>query len=248
MISIAVPHKYSPEFIDELLKGISELADASGVAIIGGDTSGSSQSLFIDISVIGECEGGRAVTRSGAEIGNRIYVSGSLGASALGLSFLEAGFRLSDVKDLGDTARHALLKHLAPEPKLRLGRALGEAGLATAMIDISDGLSTDLSHILEESSVGAMLKATALPIDDCVLSATASVPAVDATTLALNGGEEYELLFTVRPQDQDGLTFLVKTLGERVTQIGEIVPGRDLKLERNGIIETVQPRGYEHII
>ena len=248
MISIAVPHKYSPEFINELLKGISELADASGVAIIGGDTSASSQSLFIDISVIGECEGGRAVTRSGAEIGNTIYVSGSLGASALGLSFLEAGFRLSDVKDLGDTARQALLKHLAPEPKLRLGRALGEAGLATAMIDISDGLSTDLSHILEESGVGATLQASALPIDDCVLSATASVPAVDPTTLALNGGEEYELLFTVRPQDQDRLSFLVKTLGEKVTPIGEIVPGRELKLERNGIIEMIQPRGYEHII
>src|SRR5262249_323754 len=157
MISIAVPHKYSPEFIDELLKVISELADASGVAIMGGDTSGSSQSLFIDISVIGECEGGRAVTRSGAEIGNRIYVSGSLGASALGLSFLEAGFRLSDVKDLGDTARHALLKHLAPEPKLRLGRALGEAGFADAKIHISGGLSTYLRHTLEESTAGATL-------------------------------------------------------------------------------------------
>ena len=248
MISIAVPHKYSREFIDELLKGISELADESGVAIIGGDTSGSSQSLFIDVSVIGECEGGRAVTRSGAEIGNKIYVSGSLGASALGLSFLEAGFRLSDVKDLGDTARQALLKHLAPEPKLRLGRALGETGLATAMIDISDGLSTDLNHILEDSGVAAILQASALPIDDIVLSATASVPAVDPTTLALNGGEEYELLFTVRPQDQDKVTFLVKTLGEKVTLIGEIVPGRELKVERNGIIETIQPRGYEHII
>jgi len=224
MISIAVPHKYSREFIDELLIGISELADESGVAIIGGDTSGSSQSLFIDVSVIGECEGGRAVTRSGAEIGNKIYVSGSLGASALGLSFLEAGFRLSDVKDLGDTARQALLKHLAPEPKLRLGRALGETGLATAMIDISDGLSTDLNHILEDSGVAAILQASALPIDDIVLSATASVPAVDPTTLALNGGEEYELLFTVRPQDQDKVTFLVKTLGEKVTLIGEIVP------------------------
>jgi thiamine-monophosphate kinase len=248
MISIALPHKYSSEFIDEVFAGISDLADASGVAIIGGDTSGSVHSLFIDISVIGECYSGRAVTRSGAEVGNKIYVSGSLGASALGLSFLEAGFRLSDVKDLGDTGRQALLKHLAPEPKLRLGRALGEAGLATAMIDISDGLSTDLSHILEESSVGATIHASELPIDDCVLSATAAVPAVDPTTLALNGGEEYELLFTVRPQDQDGLTFLAKTLGEKLTAIGEIIPERELRLEREGIVETVQPRGFEHII
>ena len=248
MISIALPHKYSSEFIDELLNGISELADLSGVAIIGGDTSGSVQSLFIDISVIGECRRGEAVTRHGAQIGDRIYVSGSLGASALGLSFLEAGFRLSDVKDLGDTGRQALLKHLAPEPKLKLGRALGEIGFATAMIDISDGLSTDLSHILEGSDVGATIQSSALPIDACVLSATASVPAVDPTTLALNGGEEYELLFTVRPQDQDRLTFLARTLGEKVTPIGVIDPGRELRLERNGIIETIQPRGYEHII
>jgi len=248
MVSIALPHKYSAEFIDELFNGISELADASGVAIIGGDTSGSANSLFIDISVIGECYSGRAVTRGGAEVGNKIYVSGSLGASALGLSFLEAGFRLSDVKHLGDTGRRALLKHLAPEPKLSLGRALGEAGLATAMIDISDGLSTDLTHILEESTVGATIHASALPIDDCVLSATAAVPAVDPTTLALNGGEEYELLFTVRPQDQDRLTFLARTLGERVTSIGEIVSGRELSLEREGMMETIQPRGFEHII
>jgi thiamine-monophosphate kinase len=175
-------------------------------------------------------------------------VSGSLGASALGLSFLEAGFRLSDVTDLGDTGREAVLKHLTPEPKLRLGRALGEAELATAMIDISDGLSTDLNHILEESGVGATIYASSLPIDDCVMSAAEAQPAIDPTTLALHGGEEYELLFTVRPQDRDRVTFVAKTLGERVTAIGEVIPGRELRLERNGKLETVQPRGYEHII
>ena len=141
-----------------------------------------------------------------------------------------------------------MLKHLAPEPRLRLGRALGDAGLATSMIDISDGLSTDLSHILEESSVGATIHASSLPINACVLSAAAAQPAVDPTTLALNGGEDYELLFTVQPHDQDRLTFLAKTVGETVTPIGEISTGRELRLERNGLIETVQPRGYEHII
>jgi thiamine-monophosphate kinase len=248
MISIALPHRYSAEFIDELFAGISELAEKVGVAIIGGDTSSSLQALFIDVSIIGECQNGKAVTRHGAQIGDKIYVSGSLGASALGLSFLEAGFRLSDVRDMGDTGQQAVLKHLAPEPRVRLGRALGESELATAMIDISDGLSTDLTHILEESSVGATIHASALPIHTCVMSAAESISVLDPTMLALNGGEEYELLFTARPEDHDRLIFLAKTLGEKVTQIGEIDGGEELRLERNGQIETIQPSGYEHII
>ena len=248
MISIALPHLYSAEFIDELFGGISELAEKAGVSIVGGDTSGSVQSLFIDISVIGECGNGKAIARHGAQIGEKVYVSGSLGASALGLSFLEAGFRLSDVRVMGEAGQQAVLKHLAPEPKVRLGRALGEAGLATAMIDISDGLSTDLTHILEESSVGATIHASALPVHTCVMSAAESVSVFDATTLALNGGEEYELLFTARPEDHDRLIFLAKTLGERLTHIGEIDDGKELRLEKNGQIELIQPRGYEHII
>lgn len=248
MMSIALPHWCSSEFLDEMFDGMFELADASGVAIIGGDTSSSRDSLFIDVSVIGECESGKAVTRGGANIGDRIFVSGSLGGSALGLSLLEEGFRLDDSRDLSDPRRPAVVKHLAPEPQLKLGQALGETGLATAMIDISDGLSTDLWHILDASGAGAIVRARAIPINECVLARANEDPGIDPLSLALNGGEEYELLFTVRPENHEQVMTLAETIGATITMIGDIVAEKSLNLERAGVIESLQRTGYEHRI
>ena len=249
MMSIALPTKCSSAFIDELFLGVFELAETSGVSIIGGDTSISRDSLFIDISVIGECESGNAVTRRGARVGDRIYVSGSLGASALGLSLLEDGYRLNDSKDPTDATRQqAILKHLAPEPQLKLGRALGEAGLATAMIDISDGLSTDLWHIVDESGVGAIVHASAIPVAECVLAADSESPGIDPLSLALNGGEEYELLFTARPENHERVVAIAEALGVPIAVIGDTVSEKKMQLERNGMIEWFQPLGYQHLI
>src|SRR5712692_749534 len=249
MISIALPPRFGSDFVDELFGGLFEMANGCGVSIIGGDTSSSRDSLFIDVSVIGECESGRAVTRRGAKIGDRIYVSGSLGASALGLSLLEDGFRLDDSKDASDAIRlRAVLKHLAPEPQLRLGRAIGEARLATAMIDISDGLSTDLWHILEESRRGAVIHASAIPIAPCVRSLASAAKGIDALRLALHGGEEYELLFTARPEEQQRIAELSTVSGIEITAVGEIVERGGLQLERESALEPVQPAGYEHRI
>ena len=248
MISLALPHWCSSEFVDELFAGMCELADASGVTIIGGDTSSSRDSLFIDVSVIGECESGKAVTRRGARIGDRIYVSGSLGASALGLALLEDGFMLDDSRDVSDARRQAVLKHLSPEPQLKLGRAIGEAGLATAMIDISDGLSTDLRHILDESEVGAIVTAAAIPVAECVFAVAAGTTGMDPLSLAINGGEEYELLFTARPADHQRILTLAEALGVTVTAIGNIVVAKQLHVERDGTIELLQSLGYQHQI
>ena len=246
MMSLALPHKCSSEFIDELFLGVFELADASGVSIIGGDTSSSRDSLFIDVSVIGECQSGNAVTRRGAKVGDRIYVSGSLGASALGLSLLEDGHRLNDSKDPTDAMRQeAILKHLSPEPQLTVGRAIGEAGLATAMIDISDGLSTDLWHILDESGCGAIVHSGNIPIAACLFSLASEI---DRLRLALNSGEEYELLFTARPESQRQVAELSNALGATLTAVGEIIEGKGLQLERADQLEPILPSGFEHII
>lgn len=252
MISIALPDKCSSEFIDELFSGLFEFAEAHAVSIVGGDTSSSRDSLFIDVSVLGECESGRAVTRRGARPGDVIHVTGSLGGSACGLRLLEDGFRLDASKDVeliedgNDTARRqALLKHLAPEPQSKLGRAIGETGLATAMIDISDGLSTDLWHILDESNCGAIIRADAVPIAECVGSLQS---AADPVALALKSGEEYELLFTSRPESGSQLAELADALGVRLTTIGQIVEKNGLRLERNGALESLEPSGYEHLI
>jgi thiamine-monophosphate kinase len=248
MISVALPGHCSAEFVDELFEGVAELADEHGVSIIGGDTSSSRDSLFIDVSVIGECETGKAITRRGAKTGDKIYVSGSLGASALGLSLLKEGCRLEDLKDRSDAKQQAIFKQLAPEPQLKLGRALGKAGLATSMIDISDGLSTDLWHILDESHAGALIHAEAVPIAGCVASLSRGTQGIDPLRLALDGGEDYELLFTVRPESEKQLMALAEPLGTRITAIGEIVDDTHLSIERSGAIESVERSGYEHSI
>lgn len=243
MVSIALPHKFSTEFIDEVFQGLFALAEASGVSIIGGDTSSSPDSFFIDVSVIGECASGKAITRGGANIGDSIYVSGSLGASALGLALLEEGRRLGDGSDFQD----ALLKHLKPEPRLSLGRAL-EAGLATAMIDISDGLSTDLWHLLDESKCGAVIHAGAIPIADCVRRNSPSAPTRDHLQLALNSGEEYELMFTARPDNAARIEEVSNALVVPITRIGEVVAGAELQIETGERLESLPRSGYEHVI
>lgn len=247
MLSIALPRACPSGFVDDLFDGLFELAKESGVAIIGGDTSSSTDSLFIDVSVIGECESGKAVTRGGAKIGDSIYVSGSLGASALGLSLLESGIRLEELREQ-DVRRSAILKHLSPLPQLKLGQSLGTAGLATAMIDISDGLSTDLSHILDASHCGAVIHASSIPIAECVCSIASEKRGVDSLRLALNGGEEYELLFTSAVENHQRIADVSGMLGVPVTAIGEIVAGKGLKLDNDGVLETLEPLGYQHLI
>lgn len=241
MVSIALPSRVSSEFIDHMFEGLFELADRCGVSVVGGDTSSSRDSLFIDVSLIGDCETGKAVTRRGAKAGDIIYVSGSLGASALGLSLLEKGIRLEEETNFRD----ALLKHLAPEPRLSLGRALGEAGLATSMIDISDGLSTDLWHLLDESKCGAVIHASSIPIAESVRQYS---PRADSLQLALDSGEEYELLFTASPEKSLEIEKLAPALGIAITAIGKVAASTGLQIEISGRLQPLAPTGYQHII
>jgi thiamine-monophosphate kinase len=250
MISIAITAHLAPSFVDELIEGIFGMADEAGVSVIGGDTSSSRDSIFIDTAVIGQCGKGEAVTRAGASAGDLIFVTGTLGASALGLKLLERGMRLS--KPGADSAkdrlrRRAMLKHLAPEPRLKFGRAIGERRLATAMIDISDGLSTDLWHVLEESRVGSIISSQAIPIDESA-AAHAQQVGEAALTLALDGGEEYELLFTARAENESRIIAVANSLGVKVTAIGEITTDEGLRLERGGRVEPLPARGFQHII
>jgi thiamine-monophosphate kinase len=252
MVSLALPRATPAEFIEGLIEGIFEVAESYGVSIIGGDTSISPGPLLIDTSLIGECESERAIRRSGARVGDVIFVTGSLGASALGLLLLEQGYRLGgeliEESPIGRARHQAIKRHLMPEPRLREGQMIARAGLASAMIDISDGLSTDLWHILDESGQGAILHADAIPIAEAVAALQASGFAVDPLQLALSSGEEYELLFTCHPEDCSRLSELSSALSVPITAIGQIVPGKSLQLERGGALEEVSPCGYEHRI
>jgi thiamine-monophosphate kinase len=257
MVSVALPRTLSAVFIEALFDGLLAYAEANGVTIIGGDTSSSTDSLFIDTIALGECEAGRAVRRNGARAGDNIYVTGALGDAAAGLLLLERGHRLTG--DLGDGAEgndegvmkrartRAMLKHLAPAPHLALGRAIGERGLATAMIDVSDGLSTDLAHILDESRVGATVRAEALPIAAAAALLADELKA-EPLALALHGGEEYELLLTAPPEHHARIVELSAEFAVPITAIGEITANGRLQLERGGALEALKPAGYEHSI
>jgi thiamine-monophosphate kinase len=174
---------------------------------------------------------GKAVLRSGAHPGDRIYVSGALGGSAAAIVQMEA--RPNRKLNPRDYRRH-----FYPEPRIELGSILSKKGMASAMIDTSDGLSTDLAHICEESGVGAEIRAARIP------RARVGKPArqVDLD-LALHGGEDYELLFTARANKR----IPKQIAGVAITQIGHIVRGRRISLEQeNGTVVELKPRGWEH--
>ncbi len=179
--------------------------------------------MLADIIVVGSVPQGRALLRSGARIGDAIYLTGALGASSAAIHAMLAGRRLRP-------ALHPA--HFFPEPRILAGRTLRERRLASAAIDLSDGLSTDLSHICQESGVGAVVYAESLPI------------ARGATLeMALHGGEDYELLFTATPRTRVPR----EIAGLAVTRIGEIIRGNRVFLaDRRGRRRPLPPRGWEH--
>jgi thiamine-monophosphate kinase len=252
LLSLAIPAGKGDAFVRELVEGVFEAAERFKVALIGGDTSKSPGPIFLDTTVIGECESGHAVTRSGARAGDLIFVTGSLGGSTLGLQILEtesnrpAVAALSRSPSRSPARAEAVTRHLRPEPRTEAGKLIGDMGLATAMIDISDGLTTDLSHITTESHKGAIVDADAIPIADCLKSAEQEGIISNALELALHGGEEYELLFTARPDQRRTIEGIIESTGLGISCIGEVVSDPGLRLRLNGRLIDLAARGYEH--
>jgi thiamine-monophosphate kinase len=201
------------------------------VTLAGGDTAESPNGILADIVVVGAAPAGKAVLRSGARPGDRIYVSGELGGSAAAVWQM----RKKPARKLNP---QQYPRHFFPEPRIELGRMLREEGLASAMIDTSDGLSTDLAHICGESDVGAELQAEAIP------RASVGKPSREVDLqLALHSGEDYELLFTSPP----GKRIPSRIAGIPITLIGHITRGRTIFLrDRGGIGNELEPHGWEH--
>ena len=214
-----------------------------GVHIIGGDISRTPRHVVLDSVVLGETGRGRAVLRAGARPGDQIFVTGSLGGAAAGLRLLREG-RDAKGGDRRSRARRQLIRQQTrPTPRVEWGRLLGARRLATSLIDLSDGLSSDLSHLCAESGVGASVEAALLPLDPSARAA--GFGDEDALRLALDGGEDFELLFTARPRDASKLPREVE--GVRLTRIGEVTGGRgELKLLREGRALPLRPGGFEH--
>ncbi len=218
LISLAAPGDLDVEWIDGFLNGVERACRQFGVSLVGGDSS-SAEIIFVDVSMVGRVRQGGAMLRSGARPGDAIYVTGNLGSSALGLERLKAG----------DMKHPAVSRHLYPEPRHHAGYAVADR--AHAAIDISDGLSTDLNHIVEESKVSARIYRNLLP---------AAPDAADWQVL--HGGEEYELLIVARE-----LPAVVE--GVPITRIGEILESsanHQVFLVDGSGESVLRPRGWQH--
>jgi thiamine-monophosphate kinase len=250
LASVALGHGSTMQFIEQLFSGMFDLASALGFSLVGGDTSTSPGPLFIDTSAIGVCPRGRAVTRSGARPGDHVYVTGELGASALGLSLLKEGLRPgAPAAAPEDMARQAAIRrHLVPEPRVMAGRMIGLAGVATAMIDISDGLATDLGHIVEDSKCGMVIRGSLLPVARPLIELSSSRAKEDPLHLALESGEEYELAFCARPEAVACVRDLSDDLELPITLIGEVIQDRGLFIELDKGTITIEAKGFEHEI
>ncbi len=223
-LSLALPSELPQRWVDDFMAGFLRLARRYSVTLAGGDTAQSPAGILADIIVVGSTPTGKAVLRSGAHAGDIIYVSGTLGASVAALQELRSGKKLR-------TSAHP--RHFYPEPRIALGQYLREKKLASAMIDTSDGLSTDLRHICDESGVGAVIEAAALP----------AAPGDDGLQFALHGGEDYELLFTAPPKKR----IPRQIAGTPITRIGEITRGRQFKLLLpDGKSHPLQSGGWQH--
>ncbi len=238
LLSLALPPSHTERWLDEFLLGLRRAARKFKCPLVGGDTT-RHREILINVTVIGEVRAGRAVLRSGARPGDIVFVSGRLGEAESGLRLLR---RKGQPDKRAAKKNPTLKKHLYPEPRIALGRYLSNRRIATAMMDLSDGLSSDLPRLCAASGVGARIAAAKLPAVD--VTERRGAKSIDPLDLALNGGDDYELLFTVRPSM--ARRFPHSFQGIPLTSIGEITRDRSLRLVRgDGREETLQARGWD---
>ncbi|SPP65663.1 thiamine-phosphate kinase [Nitrospira lenta] len=226
LVSLAIPPTLRADDIHALYRGLMSACGQHQVHLIGGDTSASRQGLFLSLTLFGTTPKNRVLFRSGARSGDGIYVTGTLGDSLAGLRLLTNRRPSQQGTALKKKARDFLIdRHRHPTARVQEGLWLNRTQLATAAIDLSDGLSGDLRHVCEESQVGADIALATLPISPAC-RAYADAHKIDPATLALAGGEDYELLFTVAADDEQKLERQARSRGFLVTKIGRIRPRR----------------------
>ncbi|MEZ4600928.1 MAG: thiamine-phosphate kinase [Syntrophotaleaceae bacterium] len=236
-LGLGIPAGTAVDDLEKYLEGFLEAAGEYGAILVGGDTCRSPGPLLISVTVEGSALAEEVVCRNGARPGDAIYVSGTLGDSALGLRCL-----LSGEKAFG----FSLGRHLDPRARVALGRALAARGLASAMIDLSDGLCGDLKHILSASDVGARLEKGSLPLSSEFREALATEP--ELLELAWCGGEDYELLFTVPREKEPLMKDLAAALELPLTCIGRITEKEEgfFFIDTQGHFHPPQTGGFNH--
>jgi thiamine-monophosphate kinase len=228
-LSLAVPNDCLQEWIDHFLQGLLGLAKEFKIPLAGGDTAASPDGIMADIVVVGSVPRGKAILRSGAKVGDQIYVTGDLGHSAAAIAALMQSHSAGRPR-----------QSFRPLPRVAVGQYLRRYALASAMIDLSDGLSTDLDHICQESHVGAELDAEAIPRARGAAGKKGIMLNV-ALDFALHGGDDYELLFTSSAPIPN------KIAGVRITQIGRIKRSAGMRLTAaDGKSRVLRAKGWEH--
>lgn len=248
VVSIALSNRFPVEAVEELYEGMHLACKLYNVDLVGGDTTSSNQGLVISITAVGEVEKGRAVKRNGAKEGDLLVVSGDLGAAYMGLQVLE---REKEVYKVNPNSQpdlsgydYVMERQIKPEARKDIPNLLRELNVhPTSMIDISDGLSSEIIHICKQSGVGCNIYEEKIPLDPTLISVCEEFK-LDTTTVALNGGEDYELLFTIPQRDYD------KIKGNpNMSVIGHIVDAESGVniITRAGESIPIKAQGWRHI-
>ncbi len=247
LVSLLTPPDLDVAVLDGVYAGMRRMAARYDVAIVGGNVSATDGPLTIDVTLLGRMTRERALRRSGANSGDALLVSGTIGAAAAGVILAtDARFKPTQIApEMREAARRAMV---SPEPQVALGTRLAASGEVTAMLDVSDGLAQDLGHLCERSGVGALLHADAIPIAPAVV-AVASAYERDPLRLALTGGEDYQLLFAARPDAVEALRAAAREVGTEVTLIGSLTgKGDGIRLRlADGTTQPVAPSGWDHL-
>jgi thiamine-monophosphate kinase len=241
LLSLVLPDSIDVTDVDGIVDGVLAVAADHRVALVGGNITRTPGPLTVDVTAFGAVRPRRILTRGGARPGDEVYVTGMLGDAAAGLQML----RSNDPNVANDPNDSCVARYLRPEPRVRAGLLLGRNRAATSCMDVSDGLADGVRQIAEASGVGITLDAAALPVSPGA-QAWHLRHGTSAIDMALSGGDDYELVFTVKPSHRGRLRGVTRRLGTLpVTRIGVVTRGRELRMRDGGTIREL-PAGYEH--
>ncbi len=243
LLSVAFPDEI-PSWLEEFMSGFSSVLKEHDTRLVGGDTVKGNHDIVITVMLLGEVYEKHICYRAGALPGDLIWVSGSLGMGAAGLELCRKG--MYNPNEAGGKWQQLAKAHLDPEPLIGLGKVLAASRLVNAMMDISDGLATDLAHLCNASGVGAEIQQNLLPVSE-QLEKAAQELGTNAFDWMLKGGEDYQLLFTTKPSDEKTLRQIVADYsGREISPIGRIIDGEGVYLCDNEERQEISYQGYDH--
>lgn len=240
LLSLTLPPTTPLSWVEQLALGLGAAGEQYRVALVGGNTSSTTGPVVVTISLFGVVGNGRPILRSGAEVGNRIFVSGTVGDAVLGLRHLTG----VDCEP-SDAVDYLVDRHLRPLPRTELGMALVDAAVARSAVDVSDGLLADLGHLCDASGVGADLYLEKMPLSPAARQWLGEGD-LDRWRVLLTGGEDYELLFTIAPGALDQIPALSAKLGLPLTDIGVVTQEKGVRLWNSGKPMAIRDAGFKH--